>query len=51
MAVSPAGLVELDKDSAAGREVFGADNKGGEVVIRPDLEKLDLSVRELHRPG
>jgi len=45
MAVSPAGLVELDKDSARWREIFGADNKAGEVIIRPDLEKLDLGVR------
>jgi hypothetical protein len=46
MAVSPAGLVELDKDSDRWREIFGAAQNGEKVVIRPDLEKLDLSVRE-----
>ena len=44
MAVSPAGLVELSKDSKQWDAVFGETQSSQEVVIRPDLEKLDLSV-------
>jgi hypothetical protein len=44
MAVSPAGLVELSKDSKQWDAVFGETESSQEVVIRPDLEKLDLSV-------
>ncbi len=44
MAVSPAGLVELAKDSKQWDAVFGETESSQEVVIRPDLEKLDLSV-------
>jgi len=44
MAVSSAGLVELSKDSKQWDAVFGDTESSQEVVIRPDLEKLDLSV-------
>ena len=44
MAVSPAGLVELSKDSKQWDAVFGETESSQEVVIRPDLEKLDLNV-------
>ncbi len=45
MAVSPAGLVELDEDSERWNAVFGETEASQDVVIRPDLEKLDLSVK------
>ncbi len=46
MAVSPAGLVELSKDSEKWDSVFGETESSQDVVIRPDLEKLDLSVKD-----
>ncbi len=46
MAVSPAGLVELGPDGADWDAVFGKDKQESGAVIRPDLEKLDLSVKE-----
>ena len=45
MAVSPAGLVELYRDSARWHRFFAQKKNQGNVVIRPDLKKLDLSVR------
>jgi len=47
MAVSPAGLVEMDIDSARWQELFGGGGQQDEVIIRPDLDKLDLSVTRL----
>ena len=44
MAVSPAGLVEISPFDAAWQARFGGEEQSGGVVIRPDLEKLDLSV-------
>ncbi|MGB5179705.1 MAG: PEP/pyruvate-binding domain-containing protein, partial [Gammaproteobacteria bacterium] len=44
MAVSPAGLVELSRDSKQWDAVFGETESSQDVVIRPDLEKLDLGV-------
>ena len=44
MAVSPAGLVELDRWGPRWKKVF-REQKQGQVIIRPDLDKLDLSVR------
>jgi len=44
LAVSRSGLVEIDAWDDRWIEVFEADT-GGAVLIRPDLEKLDLSVR------
>ncbi|MCK5481757.1 MAG: hypothetical protein KAJ06_11440, partial [Gammaproteobacteria bacterium] len=46
MAVSPAGLVELGPNDARWDAVFGKDNQKAGAVIRPDLEKLDLSVKD-----
>ncbi|RLA51590.1 MAG: hypothetical protein DRR42_09950 [Gammaproteobacteria bacterium] len=51
MAVSPAGLVELSKDSEKWDPLFsktgvGETESSHDVVIRPDIEKLDLSVRD-----
>jgi len=47
MAVSKSGLVELSLWSDSWKMVFKAAEAQGNVVIRPDLEKLDLSVRDL----
>jgi Pyruvate phosphate dikinase, AMP/ATP-binding domain len=44
LAVSPGGRVELAADSAEFDPFFEADVRE-DVVIRPDLEKLDLTVR------
>jgi hypothetical protein len=46
LAVSPAGLVELARDGDRWNAVFGEDGAQQAVVIRPDLDKLDLSVRD-----
>ena len=46
MAVSPAGLVEIIPDSAKWREFFSHSENQDNVVIRPDLEKLDVEFRE-----
>ncbi len=45
MAVSPSGLVELSKDSDKWDPLFGKTESSQSVVIRPDLAKLDLSVK------
>jgi Pyruvate phosphate dikinase, AMP/ATP-binding domain len=46
LAVSPAGLVELAQDGDRWNAVFGEDYTQQAVVIRPDLDKLDLDVRD-----
>ncbi|MFV1973845.1 MAG: PEP/pyruvate-binding domain-containing protein [Thiohalobacterales bacterium] len=46
LAVSPAGLVELSQDGDQWNVVFGDGAADTGVAIRPDLEKLDLSVRK-----
>jgi hypothetical protein len=46
LAVSPAGLVELSRDGANWNTVFGETESSQDVVIRPDLEKLDLGVKD-----
>ncbi len=50
LAVSHGGVVQLATDGSRWEAVFGGGDaqgaEGGRVVIRPDLEKLDLSVRE-----
>lgn len=46
MAVSPAGLVELHLDSDKWRNFFNVNQGKSEVVIRPDLDKLDVKFRE-----
>ena len=45
LAVSASGLVELSAWNDEWREVFEQNAGDGGVVIRPDLDKLDLSVR------
>jgi hypothetical protein len=48
LAVSPGGVVQLDADGPRWDAVFGEEKKvEGPVVIRPDLEKLDLKTAEL----
>jgi Pyruvate phosphate dikinase, AMP/ATP-binding domain/PEP-utilising enzyme, mobile domain len=47
LAVSPGGVVQLDADSPRWNAVFGTEqeeSRAENVVIRPDLQKLDLSV-------
>ncbi len=46
MAVSPSGLVEINADSEKWRAFFGVDKSRENVVIRPDLEKLDIEFSE-----
>ncbi|MGI9320010.1 MAG: PEP/pyruvate-binding domain-containing protein [Thiogranum sp.] len=45
LAVSPAGLVELSDDGPRWESVFGKRESTEKALIRPDLEKLDLSVK------
>jgi hypothetical protein len=46
LAVSPAGLVEINEDGPRWDAVFGTEKKPGQdLVFEPDLKKLDLSVR------
>ncbi|MEE4292452.1 MAG: PEP/pyruvate-binding domain-containing protein [Xanthomonadales bacterium] len=45
LAVSPSGLVELSAWNDEWATVFEEASSEGGVVIRPDLDKLDLSVR------
>jgi hypothetical protein len=47
MAVSKSGLVELSSWDDHWKKIFKDADMGSGVVIRPDLEKLDLSVRNL----
>jgi hypothetical protein len=47
MAVSKSGLVELSLWSGRWEAIFESADAQAQVVISPDLEKLDLSVREL----
>jgi hypothetical protein len=46
LAVSPAGQVELVEDGARWNAVFGTAGDRQTVLIRPDLNKLDLGVRD-----
>jgi hypothetical protein len=46
LAVSPAGQVELVKDSERWNGVFGEADTGEAAVIRPDINKLDLGARD-----
>ena len=46
LAVSPAGLVELSDDGPRWDSVFGNSEGTQKALIRPDLEKLDLSVKD-----
>jgi hypothetical protein len=46
LAVSPGGVVELAEDGPAWNAVFGEGaTRAADTLIRPDLQKLDLTVR------
>ncbi len=45
MAVSAAGVVEIEPDGPEWDAYFDVQGESGDVVIRPDLDKLDLAVR------
>jgi hypothetical protein len=47
LAVSPGGIVRIAADGPDWDEVFARESKETGVLIRPDLEKLDLSNRRL----
>jgi len=47
LAVSPGGVVRITADGPDWDEVFARESKETGVLIRPDLEKLDLSNRRL----
>jgi hypothetical protein len=47
LAVSPAGLVEINEDGPRWDAVFGVDRKPEQsIMFEPDLKKLDLSKRD-----
>jgi hypothetical protein len=46
LAVSPSGVVEIQPDGPEWKPFFEDATQAGDVVIRPDLQKLDLSVRD-----
>ena len=46
LAVSPAGLVELAPFDEQWATLLGEKGTGSDVVIRPDIEKLNLTARE-----
>jgi len=46
LAASPAGVVELAPDGPGWASVFQGEPAAGEVLIRPDLDRLDLAARE-----
>ena len=46
LAVSPAGSVQLTEDNGQLDHLFGQGSAAPQTLIRPDLNKLDLSVRE-----
>ncbi len=45
LAVSPGGVVELAEDGPAWSAVFDGETRAADILIRPDLQKLDLTVR------
>ncbi len=47
MAVSGNGLVQIAPDGPQWDKLFGLSEQQSDVVIRPDLKKLDLSIREV----
>jgi hypothetical protein len=47
MAVSPNGVVQLAEDGPEWDEIFGVEHAQPAVVIKPDLERLDLSGRDI----
>jgi len=47
MAVSPGGVVQLAEDGPKWDEIFGKQEQVDDVVIAPDLEKLDIKTTDL----
>ncbi len=47
VAVSPAGVVQIEEDSAVWRQRFNQQNSATELLIDPDLNKLDLQQRQI----
>lgn len=47
LAVTPRGRVQLAADDPEWDQVFGAESRGEDVVIRPDLDKLHLATTEM----
>ena len=47
LAVSPEGIVQLVEDGPLWDEVFAEENQSRQVLIRPDLDKLDLQNHSL----
>ena len=46
LAVSPAGLVEIAPFDARWEKILGKEGMASDVVIRPDLTKLDLTATD-----
>ncbi len=46
LAVSPAGAIQLSSDRGQLDHLFTQDESAQEAMIHPDLEKLDLKVRD-----
>lgn len=46
LAVSPAGSVQLNEDNGQLDHLFGQESAAPQTLIRPDLNKLNLTVRE-----
>ena len=46
LAVSPNGVVQLAADGARWDQIFGQEGPAADLVIRPDLQKLDLSTTD-----
>lgn len=47
LAATPRGRVQLTADGPEWEKVFGTAPRGEEVVIRPDLDKLDLATTQM----
>jgi hypothetical protein len=47
MAVSPFGVVQLEKDGPQWDETFGKEVKTSDVIIRPDLDKLNVEITDM----
>jgi len=47
LAVSPGGLVEISEDDPRWDAIFARNDNGRGVSIKPDLEKLDLSLHQV----
>ncbi|MFW5954990.1 MAG: PEP/pyruvate-binding domain-containing protein [Guyparkeria sp.] len=47
LAATPGGRVQLAADGPEWDEIFGAEPRGEDVTIRPDLDKLDLETTDM----